>query len=91
MGEARHDAAADQHDERDNDRKREAPAMRGVAGQMGLDMKDRIGDEQQRDDDQHPEISLVLAREDFARHGGAEQREKGAIDQRRQRPANLAR
>ncbi len=91
VGEARHDPASDQHDQGDQHGEREAAAMGGVAAQVRLDMKKDIGGEQQRDDDQHPEITHVLASEDLARHGRTEQRQKRAIDHRRERPAYMAR
>lgn len=66
-GEARYDAAADNHDENDDRSQAEAAARIGYPDEMGFDMKQDICHQKGRDRQQHLEVPPVSTGDDFRR------------------------
>ena len=85
MGEARRDAAADQHDQRHKRRDAGAKAEIGSAGDEHLGMKGDIRRRQQADEDERFQIAPIAPHHDLARHDHEEAGEKRTVDQDRRK------
>ena len=79
--ETRNDAAADERDERQERCNADAVAELGRLREThGVQMHEKIADEEQRQGGEHRQVAPVAAGQDLARHDGEEEGRKGEIE-----------
>ena len=90
-GEARHDAPAHDHDEKDDKADAEARGIGRDTLDVRLEVEREVGHRQQGEHRHDLEVAPVLAGDDLARDGGGHQGQEGDVDQRGGEPADLRR
>ena len=91
VGEARNDAATDQHQQHDNRAKTHASRILGKTAQVGFEMKRNIACGKDRHDGYKSQISPVLSGDDLADDQQHNSKQERSIDCGRQQPTDQAR
>ena len=83
MREARYDAPADQHDETDHSRDRDADSIVGGTARDRLEVEHYIAGDQYAEHDEDAEIAPVLAGDQLSQHHRCERSEKRNVNHTR--------